>query len=1273
VSPSARLAAALLSAVLAGLLCAAPIAAGADGAGAAAARASVPAGELARAGFQAWLEKGDPATAAQRFGAALETAPAEPWALLGRAMLAERALDEESEVAALSAIATGSPGHALTLVALRRLAELGAGSPRLAARIGAGLGPLEEKGALRGLAAYRVRVARASAEEAVGHSEAAARIRARNGVATTWSLAGPFGAYHALDLARPFAPEDGPWLPRWERAGQPSLESRTLPAPDGATALDGEPPGGEVWYLAADVRVEKGGRYLLALGTTASARAWVDGMPMVERRAFAGWPAAVQVVPLSLGAGSHRVLLKLTRGPARVSVAVALAREDGGPADAAWSPASGSGPAVRGGALPTPLLPARALAEALSGEAGPALARLVAARDRMETDRDGAVLLLEEAAALLPGSAPLRAARGDALAGDPSLDDRTSSARAEADWREALGRDPGDAATRLRIVDAALGSDRVDDAAALLAALPEDVKDRPRAKLARARLLVARAFPEASEVLAIDAWRSAGSCAGAAMAYDLASRRDAAALEDEAAAALAGCPGGKERLAEHRRLRGDLAGAAALWTEVTRAAPARVDARLALARVRVAQGSPGAAAEELEALERLWPRDPRIPRRLAEALELAGQRTAARAARERALALDGGDLGLRRALALEDGTEVLADLAEDGPKAIRDYEAAGVRPSTSSALVLDAAAVEGYPDGSQTERVHQVFHVLDTRGVERHGEVEVPPGAALLQLKTWKKDGRVREAEDHGGDKRTLSAAGLEPGDYLEVEWVRGRPSRGPALPGWTADAFFFRSEDTPFFRSTYVAAAPRGTLALDAHNLPAPPIVEERGRDVMRHEARNVPALVPEPGDPSIAEFLPWVQVGSGVGLEPAALAAADAFVGRVRPSREVEAFAASIAWPRGPGGPRLEGQALVRAAYERVMERVDGSGSLADQAGHVLSRGRGNRTLLLVAVLDALGVPARVALVRPFHADPAPYRFPRLELYTQAVIRAEVGSQTLWLDPSLRWNPFGALSPSARDAEALVLPRPGERLRVERTPADPGRDGYDVELRITVNALGDAVVEGTELFTGHDAAATKLALENVDPRQRRQVVEQGLSRSFRAMELEDVSFAGERRMDEPLTIRYRARVPGLAANVGGRRVIDHIPYPARLSARFAQLAARDTPLLLPSVERATMRIVVIPGEGAVPVPAPFREVSGAQGRFRRAERLEGGALVREDRLEVSRGRIAPDAYPAFARFAADVDEAQAAPMDLGALPESPSAAERPSGAAAADRPPGG
>ena len=800
-------------------------------------------------GFDDWLGRADPAAAAARFRADAARDPSDPWPLLGEAMLAERSLDENAEAGALLAIVAGAPRHPLALVALRRLGELSLASPPVADRVDAALGRALGGPGLPGMAAYRARVVRAAIAEMRGAFQEAAGLRARNGVANAWTLAGPFGAYHALELDRPFPPEQGAWPP----AG-----ARPLPAPDGAFSLDGESAPGDVWYVAADAKLGRGGRYLLAVGTTASIRVFLDGKPVAERRAWAGWPSAVQLARIDLPAGTHRFLVKLTRGSGRANLALTLARDDGADADVTWAAAVGPGPSVASAGLPETVLGARALADALEPEAGPVLARLVAARDRVENDRQAALALLDEAAGIAPGAAPVRAARGDALVGDPTLAERTAQGKAEADWQEASRIDPGSAATRILLAEVATAGGRLDDAEALLAALPEKAAARPRARLVRARLLAARSYPEAAESLVLEASR-AGSCAAAATLAEMASRRDAIALEDEAALAGGRCPGGAERLAEHRFLRGDLAGAAAAWTAIARAGPARIDARTALARVLVAQGQAESAAAELADLARIWPADPQIQRRLGEVLELGGHGAAARAARERALALDGADLALRRALALEDGREVLADLAVDGPATIRDYEAAKVPVTTPASLVLDAAAVEAWPDGSITERTHQVIHVHDARGVEKWGEIEVPQGATFLRLETRKRDGRILEPEFHGGDKRTLSAAGLEPGDYLELEWMRSIPTRRPASPGWLSEPFFFRGEDLPFFLSTYTVAAPAGELQLDVRHMDAPKVVRQGDRDVMRAEARQVAALVDEPGSPGIRSTYPW------------------------------------------------------------------------------------------------------------------------------------------------------------------------------------------------------------------------------------------------------------------------------------------------------------------------------------------------------------------------------------------------------------------------------
>jgi hypothetical protein len=1201
-------------------------------------------GSAAASGLELWL-RGDPAAAAERF----RRRPDDPWARAGAAALARRGIDPAAEAGHLVALVRVAPAHPLAIVALRRLAELAEVSPERAREVDVALAELLRAGRLSGLAAYRARIGRIAAAEATGELERAVALRAETGAVSAWTLAGPFGRRHALDFDVPYAPERGelpvsvPGPP-----GLPDRRPRPLPAPDGLATLDGEPGDGDVFYLASDAELSRGGAYLLAVGSTASLKLLVDGAPVVERRAFEGHPPTLRHVAIELAPGRHRILAKVSRGPQpNVAVHVALARSDGAPSDATFAPTPEGAPPLRAEVGHAPVGDAASLGRALR-PGGPA-GLLFAARDAAAHDREGAKALLAEGLAGLPRSAALLAARAEVVLGDRTRDAQAARASAESDLRGALEADPGDASARLLLAAIQRDGERLDDAEETLAGLPDAEGARDAAAVARARLALARGLPERAEVLAAGA-AAGGACEALGLVADAALRREAVARADRTVEALVSCPGGRERLARHRLQRGDPRGALAALDPAAIAQPSSIEVGLARAGALLAAGDPAAADRALEVLLAYWPRSSRIALRLADARELAGDRAGARATRERALLLDGSNLRLRRALALEDGTEVLAGEAEDAAEAIRAYQAARPEAGTSAVMVLDAAAVEIHPDGTATERTHQVFHVVDQQGVDRLGETNVPPGSDVLALRTIKPDGRTLEPDLTAGGKDSISLAGLEPGDYVRFEFVRaigsGHGAAGPG--GFAADPFYFQVAGTPLFRSVYSVSAPRGAgLAVDAHNMEAPDVRIEGDREVVRALRARVPAVVPEPGAPGLQEVLPFLQVGIGGGREAFQLALGDAVLESSRPTEEIRTYARSIRAAAGQGATPL---ALARAAHARIARDVLGQGSsLAEEASEVLSRGRGSRLVLLKAVLDELGVPSRIAMVRPFASDPAPYRFPGPAEYAAPLLRVEAGREPVWLDPGLRQAPFGAIPAALLGCEALLLPEPGEAPRSDRTPdrVEPG-EGRDLEVEIALGPDGDAVLSGTDRYLGHGGAAAKAAVERLDADARRRMVEGALARSFRGVAVENFSIEGEDDRDVPLALRWRARAPALARDVAGGARLEWPLLPFRLSARYVQVAARRTPLLVAAPERAVQRVRIVPPPGLVPVAGAPLVVEGPGARYVRSERVEGGALVREERLEIERARVAPAQYPAFAEFAGRVDAIQMEPVVL-------------------------
>jgi hypothetical protein len=1171
-------------------------------------------------------------------------------------MLARRAADPVTEAAELLAVATAAPREPVALVALRRLAEVSEESPEIARAVEAGLAPALAAGRFQGLAAYRARVARITAAEVLGDLDRVASLRGENGAVKAWTLAGPFGRRRARDFVATWPAESGVLPdavpPPWAGAPRPT---RTIPAPDGSVALDGEPAGGDVFVLAADVTLARGGTYLVTLGTALSARVTVDGALVHERRDFERWLPTVVHVPVALDAGVHRVVVKLARTGERGGLHLAFAREDGAPSDATAAPVAPGTPAPAAPRpdVAAPVGQARALAAALAPDAGASAAALLAGQDAAVFDREAAKALLADAATALPRSAAARWARAVVVAVDPTLDEQVARARAEAGLREALTLDPGHDAARIALAALLRRAGRLEEAEELLAAAPvRGARTASRAReaslaLARARIAEERGLHETAEAQVAEAIAGGAGCRALELGRDLAQRRRAVAVEDERVRAAAACRDGRERLAEHLRRRGDLAGAAAALGPVVAARPWAVEPAVALAAIRVAAGDPRWAAQVLSRVRVIWPRSGRVEKKLAEALELAGDLAGAREARARALLDDGGDLTLRRRLAAEDGRELLDAWAEDATSALRAYQAAPRTDDTSAAMVLDAAEVEYHRGGAYTERTHQLIHVLDPHGVEQYGEVSLPPGAEVLVARTRKPDGRSLEPERVVRDgKGTISLAGLEPGDYVELAWLRSERGLGASL---AADPFFFRADGQRLFLSRYVVAAPEGLgLAVDPHGLATPAISREGGREVIRVEARDVPANVREPGQPGNGELLPHVQIGLGAG-DRAEIQAdyADVFGPLSRSTEELRSFAGEIRKAAGAGATPA---ALARAAWERVSRDVLGGGEGFGAASETLSRGRGSRLLVLQAVLAELGVRSRIALARPYGADPTERRFPSQFGWSYPLLRIEAGGAPIWHDPTYRVAPLGALPSTLLGVEALVIPAPGEAGEVTRTPARaPVEDRHELAVSIRLRADGGAAVQGTELYFGASAAGAKAGIERLDATDRRQVIDGMLARAFRGLALERAEMLGETDADAPVTLRWAGTVGALARPANGGLALDVPLLPARLGARFTQVAARTTPLLIAADEVSTQRIEISVPEGLRAEAAPPASIDGPYGTFTRTERVDGRRLVRDERLVLRRGRIPPERYGDFTAFVAAVDLIQQRPVTFG------------------------
>lgn len=1203
-------------------------------------------------GFHAWLVAGDAKTAQARFDGALQKDASEPWALYGQHLLARRSGHPERSLDFAFQLLREAPEHPLSAASARTVLEFAGTSNTLDEAI---IVRVREALAAKpsGDAAHLLRSVLANIYGQRIDGDAQTAVLTEMGVADAWTVAGPLSPFHVLAFDELTPPEQTGSLAGPFNGATGPITPRPLRFPDGRLSLQGEPQEGDMFIVASDFELDSGGEFVVRSVTNTAHKLYVDGTLLFERRSFERAHSTVSARGVELEPGRHRLLLKVSNDDSAGTLTVSVMRADGSAANLRFVPAEGAPAKWDGTAKPIDAPRtwpgAEAFFAALEGDAGPMLAAFAAIRDGMGRDADGAERLmakLEGAGALSPAVLALRA---NLAMANRELPSRVSRARATRDLEAALAKDPLDVDALLLRAQFALNDGRQLEAAELAkrarAAMTPVGYPVPllRAHIDRTMGIDAQAERSAEEALTLQP----GLCEALSLRYDLARKRDAVALADSLVKTLEGCPGSRTRLAEHARTRGRLEDAITLYQGLLARDPSNLAVVQSLVALHISASRFDDATKLLVTTQSLWPRHADLYRRLGDVHDFAGRMKEAMAAREKALQLHGGDLSLRRSVhRAKTGKELLSEYAIDGAEAIRRYEEQPGTEEAASALVLDMAAVEAFEDGSMVDRIHVVQKALAQEGVSTIAEVNVPPGAVVLSLRTIKKDGTVLEPENIAG-KDSISLPGVQVGDYVEYEFLQAHPPRGPVQPGFSAAIFYYQVAGVPNAWSTYVVVGPKDSgMTVDPHNVKSGPPSIEGDRAVYRHEELNVPPYIPEPNaPPSPNEYLPWVQLGAGArGNDGLVALYADAFHDRGKRSFEVERFAAAAVEGR-------QGAEAVRALHQAVMKKLQGrDAGLTYGAAWSLSQDRGSRLWALKAALEAVGIRTRVAAVRTFFADPAPYTFPNDNLIPYLALRAELpDGGHLWLDTVVRFGPFGQLPDAAGNADAWLLPEPGRPLEKVKTPASATGAAKRVSLEMTLAADGTLTGTGEERYTGFDAAQLTEYMDQLAPDQRKQAMQSALAQYFGGAEMDGLELDLVRDVGQELVVRYQFKVPGFARLAGDKWVLSPVTFPAQLGRRYVQLGSRTTPLFIDSTEHTVTRVKLkVPPGYTLSGGIAEARIGDDFGMFVRREKQLGEVVEIEEDYRLTMMRLPPSRYLPFARFAGQVDLLQARDLVL-------------------------
>lgn len=992
-----------------------------------------------------------------------------------------------------------------------------------------------------------------------------------------------------------------------------------------------------------------GDALVLGLSSGEPIRVYLDGRPLLRTDRSDRWPASESLLRLTVAPGEHRLEVHTTTAQSKSWVLVRAVDGAGAPIPVSAE----GGPAARPfTGDPTPIGHHDLLADRgpLAGPSFLPLRAYLAAADALaDGDTDAAERytgMLQAYGPDFPEGQVLIAAFEIA---DPSRERTASTSRQREAIEEALRLDPKLDRARVRLLDLDLEKGEVQEVLDALAALPPDALRHVPGELIRFGAYLARGNePLAEAALARAVAKNPRACSVLKAQRTLAQRRNEVAREDALTVELERCPGTTGSRARLAFRRGRVDEARGLLLKLLERTPDDVDVMEELAALEVAEGRYDEAARWRRKILALRPFAARTMISTADVEARAGDVAKARATVEGALAKIPQSSALRT---IAEGLGIPDDLQQlrvDGPPLVAAYRAGKFDyEGASEVLVLDRSAIRLYDDGSQRQIVHTIVELRSKEAIDRYGEINPPAGVRVLTLHTIKADGTIFEPESIP-EKDGLSLRGLQVGDVVEYEILFEREPLG-LLPGFVDLATFrFQSKDTPFHVSEFYVAHPRG-LALQVDRRAGAPETQEGSIGDLALKSWRVqrsPRLGVEPQMRHILDEVPSVRVYSAVDPKQWVSSLALRVYPGQRSNPELRGLAASLT--KGVGTPRGKVQAL----WSWVVEEIEEEGDVSTPATVTLSAHKGNRLMLLRALLREAGIRSELWLARDnFSLRPLPNGSPLLETYEVPILAVSVGEkEPLVVLTGSKVIPPGYLSPGLAGAE-------GMRVQVEegdapsgpvKLPASPkglaDRRSYDLQVEIGRDGAG--TVNGTIELQGMEAAAWRDVLRNLDEDR----IHEGFERAELGaillgakMTLNSVEIEHKRDLEKPLRLVFSASVTGAVIAQGGELLMRANPVPMNMGLNYAALPQRKTGWMMPYAPLLEGKVTIKLRDASFTAPPAPQALTSSFGTFKREVKASGPSeLTITTRSTLAVGSYAPERYPEIVEYTRTIKAAE-------------------------------
>jgi hypothetical protein len=364
---------------------------------------------------------------------------------------------------------------------------------------------------------------------------------------------------------------------------------------------------------------------------------------------------------------------------------------------------------------------------------------------------------------------------------------------------------------------------------------------------------------------------------------------------------------------------------------------------------------------------------------------------------------------------------------------------------------------------------------------------------AATRFTVLQRETQLEQSMLDGVRTATLQVPGLQVGD--EIEFAATVTRHEPIFAGKVAGLMSFPMLGAPgTFRDRLIWPADQSLDLRASKDLGALVPTTERGERVVERVLNHPDGAVPTEGAPTrynvrrlieYSDFGNWADLGSVMAapFDKAAVLAPDSPV-----RAEVAAIAARTSDPAARALAALE---LVESRIRYVFIGLDGGNYMPAAADVTWQRRFGDckaKSVLLVAILRALGIDAEPALVNSNGGDGLDERLPNPELFDHVVVRAMIDGGPVWLDGTRLGDhnlktlplPWRWALPLDADSVGLepIAPRDVAAPQVTGVVDIDASAGFDKDAAVTMQTI----LRGDDAFT----LDTKLSALSAEDRDR-------------------------------------------------------------------------------------------------------------------------------------------------------------------------------------------